>query len=71
MDDLLGSLVWGSKKRTILCVIGVGVTNGIRAIAQPKMWGNVHKPMKVTSRCLLGCQKWVNPMRVTSGDAGS
>jgi hypothetical protein len=24
MGDLLGSLVWGSQKRTILCVIRVG-----------------------------------------------
>jgi hypothetical protein len=51
--------------------LGWGVTNGIRAIAQLKMWGNVHKPMKVASRCSLECQKWVNPMRVTIGDAGS
>jgi hypothetical protein len=41
MGDLLGSLVQGSQKRTILCVIWGEmlqmVTNGIRAIAQPEM----------------------------------
>ena len=28
MSDLLGSLVWGSQKQTILCVIGVGCYMG-------------------------------------------
>jgi hypothetical protein len=28
MGDLLGSLVWGSQKQTILCAIGVGCYKG-------------------------------------------
>jgi len=31
----------------------------------------VHKPMRVASGHLLGSQEWGDPMRVTSGDAGS
>jgi len=31
----------------------------------------VHKPMRVASKHLLGREELGNPMRVTSGDAGS
>jgi hypothetical protein len=69
MGDLLGSLVWRSQKRTILCRLRWDVTNGIRTIAQPEMGGSVHKPMRVASGHLLGCQECGDPMRVSSGDA--
>jgi hypothetical protein len=37
MGDLLGSLVRGSQKQTILRRLGWVVKNGIRAIAQPEI----------------------------------
>jgi hypothetical protein len=37
MGDLLGSLVRGSQKRTILYRLGWVVTNDIRGIASPEM----------------------------------
>jgi hypothetical protein len=49
MGDLLGSLVRGSQKRTILCHWGWVVTNGIRAIAQPEMVGACISPMRDAS----------------------
>jgi hypothetical protein len=33
MGDLLGSLVQGSQKRTILCIIGVGCYTALASIA--------------------------------------
>jgi hypothetical protein len=46
MGGLLGSMVWGAKKRIILCHWGWVVTNGIRAISQPEMVGAYTSPMR-------------------------
>jgi hypothetical protein len=39
MGDLLGSLVWGSKKWTNCVSMGCGATNDIRVITQLEMEG--------------------------------
>jgi hypothetical protein len=49
MGDLLGSLIQGSQKRTILCVIGVGCYKMISEPLPSLRWGRVHKSMKATS----------------------
>jgi len=70
MDDLLGSMIRGSQKRTILCHRGWVVTNGIRVIAQSEM-GEHAQAHEVTSGHTLERQEWSDPMRVANGDAGS
>jgi hypothetical protein len=71
MGDLLGSLIRGNQKRTILCRLGWVITNGIRAIAQPEIGRSMHKPVRDASGHLLGRQEWGDPMRVASGEARS
>jgi hypothetical protein len=59
MGDIIGSLVWGSQKRTILCRWGWVVTNGIRAIAQLKMGGACTSPWGSPAGTLGPKRRWL------------
>jgi hypothetical protein len=63
MGDLLGSLIWGAKKRTVLCHWGWIVTNGIRAIAQPDYQNSAVK--RAAARAIPG---WVTSWEVWYGE---
>jgi hypothetical protein len=49
MGDLLGSLVQGNQKRTILCVIWGGMLQMVSEPLPSLRWGSMHKPMKAAS----------------------
>jgi hypothetical protein len=48
--------------------LGWGVTNGIRAIAQPEMGGACTSLRRLLADAHWdGCQQWANPMRALAG----
>jgi hypothetical protein len=70
MDDLLGSLVRGRQKRTILCHWGWVVTNGIRAISQPEMGGPCTSPWGSLAGTCSDAKNGVIPWRSSAGTLG-
>jgi hypothetical protein len=64
--------VWyGEPKADNIVSLGVGRYKWYQSHCPAWDGGSVHKPKRVAGGHLLGCQEWVDPMRVASKDAGS